>query len=450
VTGGYRTVIAVICAVVVAAIAGVALSGGGEDEKGADSASRSDGRAGRGTAKAPRTPLPPIGRVARRVERIRELRFKKTPVPRRVTSEQTRREAIGQLDRDYPAPRRAADEEVLKLVGFLAPRDDLRRIADGVFGGEVAGFYDVRTKRLAVVEGASGGPTFQEITVAHELVHALEDQRFALQDSEQLGVEDAVTAYTALIEGTATAVMTEYARRYLTGKASLGELASSLTGAAGGAKLPPYIEASLTFPYFKGSQFVSRLYEIGGWTLVNAAFKRPPVSSEQILHPERYLRVEQPDRLTLRAGPLLGPGWRRLAGGSLGEFDTGQLLERGEVDDADKAAEGWGGGRYELWRTGPLPDRRCPAPCRRRDALVLGWSWDTERDAREFTPALSRYLTRGLRARSQGPGRLTLPGGGAAAVTQRARQTTLAFAPTSRLAALLASRALASTQRPGR
>ncbi len=263
-------------------------------------------------------------------------------------------------------------------------------------------------------------------------------------------MEDAVTAYTALIEGTATAVMTEYARRHLTRAASLGELASSLTGAAGGADLPPYIEASLTFPYVKGSQFISKLYDIGGWTLVNAAFKRPPVSTEQVLHPERYLRVEQPDRLTLRTDSLLGPEWRRLAGGELGELDTSQLLDRGGVDDADEAAEGWGGGRYELWRTGPLRDRACPAPCRRRDALVVAWSWDTDRDARQFKPALRRYVTRALRARSQAPGRLTFPGGGAAAVIERVRQTTLAFAPTPRLAALLASRALASTRRPGR
>ena len=445
--GANRTAIAVIAVVLVAVIVGVVVAGGGE-EKGAGPGN--EGGGGKGTAKAPRVPLPPIDRIARRVERIRDLRFKTTPAPRQVTPEQTRREALRQLDREYPARSRAADEEVLKLLGLLAPRDDLRRIASGVFAGEVAGFYDTRTKRLAVVEGASGGPTLQEITIAHELVHALEDQRFALKDSEELGVEDAVTAYAALIEGTATAVMTEYARRHLTGRASLGELASSLTGAAGGVDLPPYIEESLIFPYLEGSQFVSKLYDLGGWTLVNAAFKRPPVSTEQVLHPERYLRVEQPDRLSLRAGPLLGRGFRRVAGGELGEFDTRQLLDRGDVDDADEAAEGWGGGRYELWRTGPLPDRACRAPCRRRDALVLAWSWDTPRDAGQFNPALRRYLTRALKARFQAPGRLTLPGGGAAAVIERPRQTTLAFAPTPRLAALLASRALASTQRPGR
>ena len=446
--GGDRTVIAVIAAVLVAVTAAVVMACGGDEEKGAGAGS--EGRAGRRAAEAPRAPLPPIDRIARRIERIRDMRFKTTPVPRRVTPEQTRREALGQLDREYPAPRRAADEEVLKLLGLLAPRDDLRRIAGGVFGGEVAGFYDVRSKRLSVVEGASGGPTLQEITLAHELVHALEDQRFALKDSEELGVQDAVTAYTALIEGTATAVMTEYARRHLAGAAGLGELASSLTGAAGAPALPPYVEASLTFPYLKGSQFVSKLYAIGGWTLVNAAFERPPVSTEQVLHPERYLRVEQPDRLTLRTGSLLGPGWRRLAGGELGEFDTAELLDRGDADNASESAKGWGGGRYDLWRAGPLPDRACPAPCRRRDALVLAWSWDTDRDARQFKPALARYLSRALRARSQAAGRLTLPGGGAAAVIQRARQTTLAFAPTPRLAALLASRALASTRRSGR
>ena len=98
---------------------------------------------------------------------------------RTVTADEAREEGLAELDEEYPQKRRAADEEILTLLGLLPEESDVRELAGTIFGEEVAGFYDDHTKEMTLVEGASGG-TAGEITLAHELTHALEDQHFDL------------------------------------------------------------------------------------------------------------------------------------------------------------------------------------------------------------------------------------------------------------------------------
>ncbi len=231
-----------------------------------------------------------------------------------------------------------------------------------------------------------------EITISHELTHALEDQRFKLDLEDTSGSDDAALANLALVEGSATAVMFTYAERHFSAEQTLGGLLSSLGADTG--DLPPFIEAQLIFPYVRGQQFVQRLYETGGgnWSLVNSAYRfRPPASTEQIMHPDKYLQVEQPERVAdPRAAP--GAGWRRLAAGTWGEWATGELINN------PQAAEGWGGDRYELWQRG---SGDCTAPCRDRDALVMRWRWDTRADARALRGGAARVVDRADAARGR-------------------------------------------------
>src|SRR3954451_3347262 len=302
-------------------------------------------------------PATPIVTIERRVQQIRDLRYETLPRPQTVSPAQAKRDGLEDLDRNYPAARRHADEEVLKLLGLLKPDVDLRKVSGTIFGQGVAGYYDPRTKHLRVVSGAQTTNRFlYEITLAHELTHALEDQHFKL-DLESSSSDDAGLAHLALVEGSATTVMFTYAQRHFSPEQTLGGLLSSLGQDTG--DLPPFVEAQLVFPYVEGQAFIQHLYEIGGgtWSLVNSAYRfRPPASTEQILHPDKYLRVEQPDRLALHVRP--GAGWRRVRAGTWGEWATGQLL--GNAD----AAVGWGGDRYELWQRGA---GNCRAPCRDRD-----------------------------------------------------------------------------------
>jgi hypothetical protein len=363
-------------------------------------------------------PASEVPAIARRVEQLRGLRFTRLPVPQQVTPAQAQREGLEDLDRSYPPARRHADEEVLKLLGLLEPRVDLRKISESVYGSQVAGYYDPRSGRLRIVEGAqTSDRLLGEVTLAHELNHALEDQRFDLKLDESDTSDDEGLAKLALIEGTATTLMTRYLTREFSAGDALGSLMASLGQDTG--DLPPFLQDQLLFPYTGGEAFVERLYELGpdDWTVVNAALRfRPPASTEQVLHPDAYIRVEKPLRVRIAAKPLLGAGWRRLVGGTWGEWATSEL-----VGNADAAA-GWGGDAYELWQR---EGGACAAPCSGRDALIMRWRWDSARDEREFEAALREWV--GRRA-SSSPARVASRGG----------QVALVLAPTLELADRLA------------
>jgi len=328
-----------------------------------------------------------VERVAERVERIRGLEFERLPPVRRVTGEEAREEGLAALDRDYPPAERAADERLLTLLGLLPRGSDLRELAGSIFGEEVAGYYDDRTGRMTVVENAVGGGDESELTLAHELVHALEDQHFGLE-GEEGGLDDELSARVALFEGTATVAMLDYAVRFI---APRGVRRSDLLGSfdlvdliGGGTDLPPYLERSLVFPYSAGARFVDA---IGTWGPANRALRsRPPVSTEQVIHPEKYRAGERPLPVPLPRPP--GRGWKRQASGTVGEFDTAELIRTSDSPlRAERAAAGWGGGRYALWRRGG------------KEMLTLVWRWDSRRDAAEFAAALPRYIERTLAGR---------------------------------------------------
>src|SRR5215212_3277152 len=120
-----------------------------------------------------------VARIAERVEHERGLRFERRPQPLTVTQQQARREGLASLDADYPPARRRAEAEVLALLGLVPRGTDLRETAAETFGESVAGYYDPRSGRLRIVKSAqSANRVLYEMTVAHELTHALEDQRF--------------------------------------------------------------------------------------------------------------------------------------------------------------------------------------------------------------------------------------------------------------------------------
>ena len=370
--------------------------------------------------------IAPVSVIAHRVEELRDLRFEQIPRPERVAPEQARREGLQELDRDYPAARRRADEEILKLLGLIEADTDLRELTASLYGEGVAGYYDPRDGRLRVVtSAATGARVLAEMTLAHELTHALEDQRFELDLERLSGSDDAALARLALVEGTATSLMSAYVNRYFTAEETLGGLVSSAFADTG--ELPAFVQAQVLFPYVGGSAFVEQLLRRAGgrWALVDTAYRfRPPASTEQILHPEAYFDADQPARVRLSLGRLLGDGWERTAAGTWGELQTRELLARAGGGDASEAAAGWGGDRYELWRGRSIAGS-CPAPCRDADVLVMRWRWDSRRDEAEFAAKLRAW------ARDEA----TRPG---VAVAQRGGEVTLAIGPSASLAARLA------------
>ena len=338
---------------------------------------------------------PRCGEIAERVEAERGLRFERAPEVRTVTPARAREEAAASLDEDFPPARREAEAQVLAMLGLLPPGFDLGEAALGTFDSAVAGYYDPRSRALRVIEGAqTGNRVLYETTVAHELTHALEDEVFDFDLDAMAAGGDGALAYSALIEGSATAVMTRYMTRRFGAEETLGATLGSALLGTGTEGLPPFLTAQLIFPYTAGERFVARLLEVGGggWDVVDAAMRfRPPASTEQVLHPGKYLEVEQPVRV---AAPAL-PGWERRSRSTLGEWTTARMLARAGGTGANEAAAGWGGDALALLRA---PGRRPGA----RRALAVGLA-----ARRAGVPR--RPCSPGAPGRSRGAGRSRRP-----------------------------------------
>jgi hypothetical protein len=372
--------------------------------------------------------------ILKRVERLRGLRFRH-PLKITFATPSEASSLIRAADKqEYSRRDRLIDEEELKLVGLLAPSVDLERVLRTIEEDEVLGFYDTRTKRLVVIRTKTDSRALQELTLAHELTHALEDQRFGIREPEGFN-DDRAAATQALFEGTATALMTDYAERYM----DLGDIASILDDIAGtDVKLPAAVERQLLFPYEQGQQFVDAFRERGNWRAIDQVIRlRHPRTTEEILHPERYAVDERPTDVDVSdLGRRLGGGWRRLDTTSIGEFDLDSLFSLVGKAPGSRAAAGWDGGRFELWRRGPVGSR-CKAPCTKADAAFLRVAWDTARDRREAEKAFTHVFERGLKGHPvTGDGsRVWSSRGGAIGMVGEGLRTTVVFAPSRPVAA---------------
>ena len=226
--------------------------------------------------------------------------------------------------------------------------------------------------------------------LAHELNHALEDQHYDLSD--RLGTGDRDLALTSLVEGTATVAMIRYARRFQNTLA----LALAAGGIDGGTEgVPPFIVDQLLFAYTGGARFVRALYEeTGSWAVVNNALESdPPVSSEQIMHPRKYLLNEGPLEFAFAIRQ-----WRERDGPSRDAAPSASSRPREMLGDGARlrrsAAAGWGadswacsgsaGGSDPLRGRGGMPQRLRP-----HRQLALGHSAADARGVRCGAPAVS-------------------------------------------------------------
>ena len=370
------------------------------------------------------------------MERIRHLRFERPVKPLFVGRSEAIRLQEAETARDHPAGAQQADEEALKLLGLIRPQDSLDRAVAAIEREQVLGFYDHRTKRLVVVRDRRASRPLLEITLAHELVHALEDQRFGLRVNGG-PTDDSALALSTLAEGTATVVMAEYAVRYFGIDDALA-LFDATSGSE--TKLPKYLEDTLLFPYEQGVEFVQafRGGGSGSWKALDNVIRfRRPVTAEQVIHFGKYATDERPVALRVPdLGLVLGGGWQHLGSSSVGEVDLRELFAIVGRSPDDAAAAGWGGGRFELWRRGPAGN--CSSPCIARDAGALLLSWDTRSDRRVAERALGAALPRGLQARKLGARagvRLWSSRGGVIAMSGAGVRTEVVFAPDARTAA---------------
>lgn len=329
----------------------------------------------------------PFERINESVQEIRELELLQPINLSTRTRAELQEETAQDLETDYPAVDRQNDQRVLVAFGLMDPNQDIGQIYVDLLGEQIAGYYDPETDEMVVVSDDAPGDELSatnEVTYAHELVHALQDQHFNLEsfiDQRIEGSDDESLAITSLIEGDATAAQIQYV---ISNPELIDDLSGQLTeGDSGSGALeaaPPIVSATLLFPYEEGQVFVDEIMSEGGWEAVNAAYQSPPASTEQILHPDKYRQGEAPIPVIvpdIAAG--LGGEWTTFDTNTMGEFQTSIVLNQGDVSarQAEQAAEGWGGDSYTVVGT------------QDQDVIVWNSVWDTEEDATEFAESLA-------------------------------------------------------------
>ena len=254
---------------------------------------------------------------------------------------------------------------------------------------QVAGFYRPKSKELFLADWNELGQ--QRPIMAHELVHALQDQHFDLRRFETWprGDGDREAAIHALIEGDATGLMYNYLLKpvnsditKLASISSFSDMAMAQAEKEGQKVLlsaPQAIRESLIFPYVYGAGFVQELVKKRGWDGVSRAFTDLPQSTEQIIHFEKYSAREAPVKIKLSdISSLLGTGWKRLDADVNGEFGYYLILSQFiDKQAARKAAAGWGGDQSTLYENAA------------KGLLLLAHLsvWDTAAEAGDFFKA---------------------------------------------------------------
>jgi hypothetical protein len=171
---------------------------------------------------------PPMRTIAARVEQLRDLRFHRLPKVERVSRSQLRRRAEDDVAKMSSRERRALEGggDVLKLLGFIPNNADV--VAGTTDVSDIAGMYDFDTRRLTLVNGAPSNLQ-AELTYAHELLHALEDDAVGIKPPSAAGADDQTLAYSALAEGSATLLEARYGDKYLGGLPVVRRIANART-----------------------------------------------------------------------------------------------------------------------------------------------------------------------------------------------------------------------------
>ncbi len=328
--------------------------------------------------------------IQQQVEQIRGLQPRRAITPTLLDEAALHQLVVASFDKANPSGQLQAEQELLQHLGLLPGSASLVDLETQFLSGEVVGLYDPETRKLYVVSQAGQlGPT-ERVTYAHEFTHELQDQNFGLQDLglDQPDQGDRALARSALVEGDATLVMQLWETEHLTAAeigqvAGLGDLLGQLALLA---RMPAILVQDSLFPYTAGLQFVTALRAQGGWAAVNAAFRDPPDSTSQILHPERYLAHQRPLAVSLPAGlpAELGSGWSLPLQDTLGELQLRIWLgSQGTTADAAGVAAGWRGDRVGLYRG---PDGAW--------AVVIATAWASPSAAAAFRDAADGVLAK--------------------------------------------------------
>jgi hypothetical protein len=330
-----------------------------------------------------------IAEVEEQVSELRRLRWLRPVVADPVDDAEMDRRIDEAFAAQFPADLYDRRTLAWRAIGAIGPDDDLHDALLAFGRGQVVGYYDPQNGELVYLANEGGELSLPEKAVlAHELVHALDDQHFDLRRVDALVAgcrDEELAAALAVVEGSAQHFSTRVLLRY---PATLD--AGVLDALAEGGLpegVPPLVEQLQLLSYTEGQAFVSEIAD-GGTEPVDAALDSLPPTTEQILHPERWPqdRPTPVEPLDLSDGFSSTDGWRDLDVMQIGELWLRELLQL-RIDDAvaERAATGWDGGAYRAWHR----------PSDGAVAVTMRTAWDSAEDAADFADAMRTWIDEG-------------------------------------------------------
>lgn len=332
-----------------------------------------------------------ISEIQSKVEGIRGIRADKQIPCNFMSEEDLKEKLITDLNEDRDPEEEENTEKIMRMLKLIDDDMNLYDFYVDLYSEQVAGFYDPEENEMYLItEDGDSISELDRVTIAHEIVHYLQNLEFDLnrppfkspEEGEEEVDDDALFAATCLVEGDAMRAQDEFLFMHGDMKRFMEDI-SDMKETPVYDSAPHYIKEALLFPYTQGKAFVDYLYKKGGQDRIDAAFRDPPVSTEQIMHPEKYDSREMPIQVELiDFNAVLGEDWEIREENTLGEFDVKTILETAiSKKKASNAAEGWGGNRYALIRSGE-----------EKYILFQSYAWDSYGDATDFEAAYLEFI----------------------------------------------------------
>jgi hypothetical protein len=328
----------------------------------------------------------------------------KEPLKKTLRSKQEIRDyLIREEKEDKTDAERYADTKTLEAFGLIPKGFPLDSFMLDVLTDQVAGLYDPKAKEFYIADWIAADE--QKTVMAHELTHALEDQSFHIDPWIKAARpnDDAELARDSVSEGTALAAMFDYSLQdHGMSIRDMPDMTLLIRSGAVAemdkdpllAKAPTYIRDELLFPYLAGTGFSQQFLKAHtGWADLKILFDNPPVSSQQILHPELYLTGVKPEKVTLPEWKGIVPDdWKLLEANVLGEFGLGEVLKQflGQ-GRADTLSPAWLGDRYAVFESEKT----------KKISLVYRLALDNADDAARFCGQYSEALELKYKTRTE-------------------------------------------------
>jgi hypothetical protein len=328
----------------------------------------------------------------------------KEPLKKTLRSKQEVRDYLIREDKeDKKDAERYADDKTLEAFGLIPKGFPLDSFMLDVLTDQVAGLYDPKAKEFYIADWIPADE--QRTVMSHELTHALEDQSFHIDGWIKAARpnDDAELARDAVSEGSAMAAMVDY--EMLDQKVSVRDVPDvTLLIRAGAlsemdkdpnlAKAPLYIRDELLFPYLAGTGFTQEFLKAHtGWQDLHLIFQNPPVSTQQIIHPDLYLHGVKPEVVSLPEWKGVVPGdWKLLEENTMGEFGVEEILKQLlDENRAELLAPAWKGDRYAVFEDAKT----------KSTPLVFRLALDNPDDAAHFFGQYSEALEHKYKTRTE-------------------------------------------------